>query len=61
MKEKKCYECGRKFTTTTDARKCSNCKQEVQRFGKRYNQGRVDVIDMTPAQLKKMMFSRGNY
>ena len=35
VKEKKCYSCGRMFTTTINARKCSNCKYEVQRFGKR--------------------------
>lgn len=29
--EKRCYSCGRSFTTSTNARKCSNCKYESQR------------------------------
>ena len=34
VQEKKCISCGRLFTTTTNARKCSSCKRESQRRSK---------------------------
>ena len=46
IKTKKCFSCGRMFRTTTNARKCSNCKMEYQRSKRQRNKPTTFDADM---------------